>query len=165
MLAIVVLILALSHIDPDEIANRFRQAAPVRLIGGSLIFIGVVLAAVWIVMWAAYVFADRPTPVEPDAFRLIAALDLSLMVPALTVGGLLLWRRIPWGYFVGTMASVQAALYLFVLSVNSLIAIQRGFADVPGELPIWGTLTIFTTSAAVSLLANVRQERVELSVT
>jgi hypothetical protein len=28
-------------------------------------------------------------PVEPDAFRLVAALDLSLLVPALASGGVL----------------------------------------------------------------------------
>ena len=95
VLAIVVLILALSHVDAHEVAASFRQTAPVRFIGGSLIVIGIGLASVWIVMWAAYVFTGRPTPVGPDAFRLVAALDLSLMVPALIVGGMLLWQRIP----------------------------------------------------------------------
>jgi hypothetical protein len=163
MLAIIVLILALSHVEPHRIANRFRHTAPVRMIGGSLIFIGVALASVWMAMWAAYVFMGRRTPVEPDAFRLVAALDLSLMVPALTGGGVLLWRRIPWGYLVATIASIQGALYLFVLSINSLVAVQRGFIKAPGELPVWGTLTVFTTTVVLVLLANVRQERVAVS--
>jgi hypothetical protein len=34
-------------------------------------------------MWAAYAFAGRPTPIEPEAFKVVAALDLCLMGPAL----------------------------------------------------------------------------------
>jgi hypothetical protein len=78
------------------------------------------------------------------------------------MGGVLLWRRLPWGYVIASIASIQAALYLFVLSLNSVVAIQRGLADPPGELPVWGTLTVFTTTAALLLLANVRDERVAL---
>ena len=81
------------------------------------------------------------------------------MVPALIVGGVLLWRRMPWGYVIAAIAATQGALYLFVLSVNSLVAIQRGIATPPGELPIWGPLTIFTAAIAVLMFANVRSDR------
>jgi len=110
-------------------------------------------------MWAAYIFTGRPTPVEPEAFKLVAALDLSLMVPALTVGGVLLWQRTPWGYIIAAIAATQGALYLFVLSVNSLVAMQRGIVRPPGELPIWAPLTIFTTAVAVLMFENVRSDR------
>ncbi len=163
VLAVIVLILGLSHLDVDQLAPTFRQTVQVRAIGGLLIFIGVGLAFVWMVMWAAYVFRGRPTPVVPDAFRLVAALDLSLMVPALTVGGVLLWQRTPWGYPIAVIASIQSALYLCVLSTNSLVAIHRGLVDTPGELPLWGALTLLTTIVALSLLANIRQEQVPLS--
>ena len=119
------------------------------------------MATVWIVIWAAYVFANRPTPVEPDVFKLVAALDLSLMVPTLTIGGVLLWRRAPWGVLVAGIAAIQAALYLLVLSVNSVVAVQRGLVRAPSELPIWIPLTLFTTVIASALMANVRPERAE----
>jgi len=160
VLAVTVLILALSQIDAIRIAHSVRPTAPVRLLGGSLVFLAVGLASAWIAMWAAYVFAGRPTPVAPEAFKLVAALDLSLMVPALAVGGALIWRRMPWGLVISAIASVQCALYLLVLSVNSVVAIHRGLTNGPGELPIWGTLTIFTGSVALVLFASVRSERV-----
>jgi hypothetical protein len=159
VLAAVVLILALSHIDAREVSESFRPTTPVRFMGGSLVFVGLGLASVWIAMWAAYIFAGRPTPVETEAFKLVAALDLSLMVPALAAGGVLLWRRMAWGYVIAAIAATQGALYLFVLSVNSLVAIQRGIASPPGELPIWGPLTIFTAAIAVLTFANVRSDR------
>jgi hypothetical protein len=160
VLATITLILTLSKLDVADVAARFRPVAPVRIIGGCLVFVGIGLASVWIAMWAAYVFAGRPTPVEPEVFKLVAALDLSLMVPVLTLGGILLWRRGAWGYVIAAIASIQSALYLLVLSVNSIVLIRRGFASAPAELPMWGTLAVFTSTVALVLLSNVQRHRV-----
>jgi len=64
----------------------------------------------------------------------------------------LLWNRRPWGFVIATAASVQGAMYLLVLLVNSTIAIRRGLVASPGELPIWVPLTVFTAIAALALL-------------
>jgi hypothetical protein len=156
VIAVVVLILALSALDVETLARSSRPNIPLRAIGGSLMLIGIGLAVVWIALWWAYIFINRPTPIDPEAFKIVAALDLSLMVPALTCGGVLLWRRSPWGYIIASIASIQAALYLFVLSVNSLVAIQRGVASAPGELPMWGPLAIVMTIVALALVTNLR---------
>ena len=154
VLAAVALIRALSATTPGAVAAGFSAGAPVRLIGGCLLFIGCGLAAVWIWTWAAHVFAGHPTPVEPEAFRLVAALDLSLMVPALTSGGALLWQRRPWGYVIAAIAGIQGSLYLLVLSVNAVVLISRGLSAPPGELPIWGTLLVITATATLLLLRH-----------
>jgi hypothetical protein len=105
-------------------------------------------------MWAAYIFANRPTPVEPEAFKLVAALDTSIIVPLMAVGGVLLWRRSVWGGIVAGIAGIQGSLYLLVLSVNAAVAILRGLVPAPGELPIWGALAVATTVATAVLLRN-----------
>jgi hypothetical protein len=86
----VTLILVLSRLEVAHIAASFRPTTPVRLIGGYLTIVGCGLASVWLSMWAAYVFTGRPTPVEPEAFKLVAALDISFMATGLTLGGVLL---------------------------------------------------------------------------
>jgi hypothetical protein len=156
VLSSVTLMLVLSRTDVELVAASFDPHTPVRLVGGYLVFVGLGLSCVWLTVWAAYVFAGRATPVEPEAFKLVAALDLSMMVTALVGGGILLWRRRAWGYVIAVIAGVQASLYLMVLTVNTLIAIERGFAEAPGELPLWGTLAVLTSSAVVVLLSHVR---------
>jgi len=158
--AVLTLVLGLVRLNPAAVAARVRPSLPARLVGGVLAAIGAMLAVVWTAMWAAHVFAGRPTPVEPEAFRLVAALDLSLMVPALVGGGALLWMRRAWGFLIAAMTAVQGALYLLVLSVNSWLAIARGLSEAPGELPLWGTLTLVTAGAATLLLAYVDPEPV-----
>jgi hypothetical protein len=156
LLSVVSLILALARTEPGAAAARFSPHTPVRLIGGYLVFVALGLSMVWLGMWAAYVFANRPTPVTPDAFKVVAALDLSVMVPALATGGLLLWRRRPWGYVIAAIAGIQGSLYLAVLALNSLLFIVRGLAEAPGELPVWGTLVITMSLATILLLTRVQ---------
>ena len=159
VLSVVTLILALSRIDVAEAAASFRPKTPARIVGGYLVFVAAGLTSVWMAMWAAYVFAGRPTPTEPEAFRLVAALDLTIMAPALASGGVLLWRRNAWGYIVAAIAGIQGFLYLLVLSTNSVVLIIRGLAEATGELFQWGPLTVTTTAATALLLASVRGRR------
>lgn len=159
VLSVSTLILALSRIDVADAAASFRPKMPVRIIGGYLVFVAVGLAFVWMGVWAAYVFAGQPTPVEPEAFKLVAALDITIMVPALAFGGVLLWRRRAWGYIVAAIAGIQGSLYLLVLSTNSVVQILYGLAEAPGELPQWGALAVTTSAVTGLLLANVRGRR------
>lgn len=154
ILAAAALILALSSVAPSAIVRRFRAGTPARLVGGYFVFVAISLAAVWLGMWSAYIFAGRPTPIEPEAFKLVAALDTVLMVPTLATGGILLWRSKVWGYIVSAIAGVQGSLYLIVLTVNSSIAVARGPTPAPGEMPLWGGLAAMTTAATVLLLRN-----------
>ena len=152
VVAIASLIIGLVGTDAASVASAFSARTPAKVLGGYYVFVATGLSAVWLGTWAAYVFAGRPTPVETEAFHLVAALDMTLMVPALVTGGVLLWRRRPWGYLIAAVAGIQASLYLLVLSVNSAVAISRGLVAAPGELPIWGTLLVLTFAATAWLL-------------
>jgi hypothetical protein len=156
--SVVTLILALTRVDAAEVAAAFGAKMPFRAVGGFLVFVAAGLAIVWFGMWAAHIFAGRPTPVTPEAFKLVAALDTAIMVPAMAFGGVLLWRRSAWGGIAAGIASIMGALYLFVLSVNSVIAVVRGLVPAPGELPIWGVLGLSTAAAAAAILANAQRE-------
>jgi hypothetical protein len=127
LLSSVALVQSLARTDLPSVAASFPASTPVRAIGGYLTVVGIGLAAGWLMLWAAYVFAGRPTPVDAEAFKIVAAMDLAIMAPALICGGVWLWKRSPWGYVVAPMAGVQASLYVLVLSLTSLIAIERGW--------------------------------------
>jgi hypothetical protein len=43
-----------------------------------------------------------------------------------------------------------------VLSVNAAVAISRGLADAPGELPVWGVLAVATMIATAALLRGFK---------
>jgi hypothetical protein len=69
--------------------------------------------------------ADIPA----DGIHLVFAIDLSLLVPALVVAGVLLWRRTRVGVVFGVVMTVMGALY----QVNLLVAgVFQADADVAG---------------------------------
>jgi hypothetical protein len=153
LLAVAVRTLLVHHV-----ASALAPGAPVRILGGAYAAIGVLLALVWIVFWARYVFAGHPLPVEREAFQVVAALDMVLMVPALVGGGILLWRRSDWGPVVAAIAGIQGTLYLVILSINSFLAVRWGLVEGPGELPVWGSLLLLMAAATLTLLLNVRRD-------
>jgi hypothetical protein len=152
--AAIAFILGISTISPLDIAPELHSRTLLRLVGGYFAFVGITLASVWLGIWAAHVLGGRPTPIEPESFKLVAALDIALMVPALTIGGTLLWQRRAWGYVISALAGVQASLYLLVLTVNAILFVLRGLSEGPGEIPMWGTLFTMTSAATVVLLRN-----------
>jgi hypothetical protein len=158
LLAAVALVRTLTDTDISSAPGWFHTRTPVRAIGGFLVVIACGLATVWLAFWAAYIFGGRPVPGGADVFRLVAALDLTLMVPALAAGGILLWRRAAWGYILATGAGLQASIYLLILSVNAALSLRSGAAEGSSELPLWGALTVGTAAVTTTLLANVRRD-------
>jgi hypothetical protein len=150
------LIGTIAAIEISRVQTLGRRSS--RVIGSYFVAVGAGLTMVWVGIWAAYVFFGRTTPVEPEAFKLIAALDLTLMVPLMVFSGVQLWRRRLNGYLVGSVAGVQASLYLTVLSVNSVLAVRNGLVEAPGELPVWGTLALLTVAATLLLVQPGRRE-------
>lgn len=123
--------------------------------GVYFLVIGVGLATVWLVMWADVVFRGHPPPIDTDAFKLVAALDLTVMVPILIGSGGLLWFHSPHGCWFGAAAGVLASMYLVVLSVNSALAVRSGHVDAAGEFPIWATLALMTGAVATLLIRQL----------
>lgn len=140
----------------ELVARRLRPEAPVRLVAGYLVAVALVLSAVWAVLWAQILFGSASGGLGPEAFQIVAALDTTLLVPVMVLGGGLLWRRHPWGVVLAGVAAVQGALYLLVLLVNATVALVTGLAEPPGELPFWGLLAPLTLLAAVVHLHGLR---------
>lgn len=67
----------------------------------------------------------------------------------------MLWHRRPYGFVIAPAAAVQGTLYLLVLALNSVIAIERGLVAPPGELAIWGPLAVLTMGAGHLLLKSI----------
>ena len=152
----IALIARIARMEMKAVAARLPTKPVARGVAAYLGLVATGLAAVWLGSWSAYAFAGRLTPIEPGAFRLIAALDLTLMVPAMAAGGHFLWRARPWGLVISSFALVQGSLYLLVLTVNSLVAVRTQLVEPPGEAPIWGALFVFTALAAAVLFTGMK---------
>ena len=152
-LSIYALIFALINTDAEKIAGRFRLQTPVKLIGGYMLFIAAGLSFLWIgsslrfvatgIVPADIIMTEHPTGI-------VYALDLSLLVPVLILGGVWLWRREAWGFVLAAMSLIKGATYTLVLTVTSLYAANYS------ETPIWLSVTAASLLAIGFLLGNLK---------
>jgi hypothetical protein len=150
-LSIITLVLAVANVDVDAIAARFRRVRGTRWIGGFLAVVGAVLGGIWVFLAIRFaVTGELMADLPADGMHLVFAIDTSLLVPALLVAGILLWRRTAHGYVFGTAMAVMGAMY----QVNLLMAgLFQANANVPGvkAFPLEGI--VLATGFALATLA------------
>jgi hypothetical protein len=129
-LSIAALVSAVANIDVGAIAHHFRGVRGAKLIGGFLAAVGIVLGGLWLSLAIRFaVTGELIGGLPPDGVHLVFAIDTSLLVPALVISGILLWKRTPRGFVFGTAMAVMGMLY----QVNLLMAgLFQSNAGVPG---------------------------------
>jgi hypothetical protein len=168
-LSVIALCLALGRMDVPEIAHRFALRTPVRFIGGILLFLAATLAVFWSAPSLRFaVTGELPEEgsqliVPIDMTHLGWVLDLSLLVPAYALAGILLWRRASWGYVLATVVLIAGVLQ----QVDYMVALVfQATANIPGASgydPIEPFITAIYLVGATVMLTRVRGPAVETS--
>jgi hypothetical protein len=156
VIAAVALIAGLAGVD----AARFRSAAAggrVRGVAAWMLLVALALGGFWIATSFEYVFTARvPGVVEAVGHptNVIAALDLTMVVPPMAIGGAWLWQRRPWGYVIAVVANVKGAAYMLALCAATLAAVRAGPGDAV-QLALWVPVGIGSLIASAVLLRRV----------
>lgn len=130
----------------------------------ALAYLGVTaagLGVLWTALSVGFLVTGRvPAPVvaagHPTA--VVFALDLAVVVPAMTLAAVWLARDEPRGRFVASLLSVWGPVYTLGLAIASL-AVRRVGVGSGDELPIWVALTLLGSASAAMLLARDRNAR------
>lgn len=160
-LSIWAIAMAVPGLDVGTIAAAFGAGRGVRWIGAFLALVGAILGGLWVALAIRFaVTGELMQNIPADGIHLVFAIDLSLLVPALVVAGVLLWRRTQIGVVFGAVMTVMGALY----QVNLLAAgMFQANASVPGAnaFPLEGIVvaTGFALSSAFLLAAGRRTNR------
>lgn len=139
-------------VDGGAVRARLAGAVPARTVGGIL----VALALMTLAQDAGGAIATAlagGSPVEPLA-RHVWTADLVVEVPAVLIGGVLLWRRRPLGYVAGAGLLLQFGLTPIALA--AILAVQPWLSGAPiDEATIVGLL-VFVGVTFVPLAFFVR---------
>jgi len=156
-IALYTLIFSLARMDVDAFAWQFSEKTPVRLISGFMLFFAVLLGGLWTAMSASTVV----TGIIPETVlqtghptAVVFATDLTILIPGMGIGGLLLWRRKPWGYLTASIIMVKAATYGISLIVMSAFT-YRSLGFVDPLLMLWSVLTLGCLASAWFLLKSI----------
>jgi hypothetical protein len=156
-LAMVALILALTALPVKGMAAHFSRRTPARWIAGYMVVWALFLCVAWLGQWGAFVSTGElpGIMIETGATtHLVAALDLTLMVPFLLLGALLLWRRRSWGFLIAMALNVKGVVYTLALSLGTWLQHTSGGQGGLALLPVW--LGFFLASA-VALCVLMRR--------
>jgi len=158
--------LAIANLDVPGIARRFSDRTPARSIAAILLLLAATLAAFWVAPSIRFAITGE-IPVESSELIVPTAtthlgwvLDLSLLVPAYTLAGILLWRRAPWGYVLATVVLIGG----LVQQVDYMAALaSQAHANIPGASgfdPFEPVIASLYLIGAGVLLARVRGDSV-----
>jgi hypothetical protein len=154
VLAAAGLIFGLSALDArgfDESAAR----VPARPVAVFMLVVAAGLGGFWVATSLAYVLTGEVPAVVTAVghpTNVIAALDLSMVVPLMLIAGVWLWQRRPWGYVLAVIANVKGAAYMLALSAATVAAVRAGASDDAVQLALWAPINIGSLVASAALL-------------
>jgi hypothetical protein len=158
-LSVWALALALMSLDVERVGRSSGSRTPVRAIAGYMLFVGIGLALVYVMQWFAFATGgDVPLIVTKSGHptNVVFALDLSIVIPVLIVGGLWIWRRRPWGYVLAAMVNVKGAVYMLALCAATITAARAGTVPNTAELALWAPIG---AGAALAVFFQLRALR------
>jgi len=159
-LSVFALLFALTTLDVQAIAERFRDRTPAKWIAGYMGFVAVGMTAVYGAQSLSFVFTGRVPEIVSltgHVTNIVFALDLTLVVPWFVVGAIWLWQRRPWGYVVATIMNVKGAVYMLALSAATVSGVRAGVSDDLSQVGLWAFIGGGSLIASVVLLANLRR--------
>jgi hypothetical protein len=120
------LLYLLLGIDAQAVRSQFSRGTPVRLVGGFL----ALMALLMTFKWVSSIVLALGTQTPPAAKDLgVWPMDLVVAFPAMFWGGIWLWRRHPLGYVVGALLLIKAA------SVGLTLVVLTWLVTLWGEPP------------------------------
>ena len=156
--SIFALIIAMMGLDASAIADRYRAAAPTRAVAGLLVLVGVVFAVLWSAFSISYAVSGQISlgAAPLDGMHTVFAIDLSLMVPAMALAGVLLWKRTPWGFVMGAAMSIFGAVYQLNLAAAGWFQVDAGVENVRRIDPVGAVFIVLFLLAAAVMIRELR---------
>ena len=152
------LIFALINFDIKALAPKLQKGMPVKWISGYMFVFPVFLGGMWIAKSIGVILSgELPQDIIQTGHTtaMVYATDLSLLMPAVVLGGILLLKRNPWGYVISTIVMIKCITYVLVLLVMSLVCyIRLGQPDAYTAL--WAFLGAGALICLLSLLKNMK---------
>lgn len=150
--------LAMMSFDVAKLPQSFNEKLPVKLIGGFLLFASVVFGLMWLGKIVQPLINDTPViGIDHYTTLVIQALDLGFVVPVGFVSGLLLIKRKPFGYLLGSVIIIKDITLLTALSAMVFLQIQAGVKVSLAVVTLVLLLNIFVIYLMVIILKNVKE--------
>jgi hypothetical protein len=151
------LISLLFNTDCEALKARFDPRTPIRLVSGFLVSYSPLFALMWIGLTLSTLAAGTRLD---EVTHAVIAIDCTMLLPLLFFGGLLLWRRRPWGYVLGGFLLVKMAATGFTLAFTTALGARWARAVDPFNAFLFGLFALMAIGSLVLLVPYLRGVRV-----
>lgn len=159
-LSLYAFILSMLSVDLATLPQQFSPKLPRGWIAAVLFAVGGFLALAWIGRVAPEMLDPQmPAALENTTTRVIQAMDLALIAPLAILAGILLLRRIAWGYLLASVAVLKGLTMALAVSAMAINMALQGVPDSLGIMVSFLVLTLLNLFAAVVLLRNIDDRR------
>jgi len=147
-----------TELDASAIAARFDARTPRRTVATFLLPIAAVFAILWTTFSLTFAVTVHLTlrAATLPGMHMVFALDLSLMVPSMAVGGVWLWRRKPWGFVLATALCVFGAAYQANLAAAGVFQSNAGVEGAKVIDPMGVGVLLAFVVAGFAMLRRLR---------
>lgn len=157
-LALYAFILGIVGLDPARVSGGFARGTPVKWIACLMLLIPVIMGGIELQRAIAFIFtgqvpADVVQTGHPTA--VVYATDLALLMPAIAIAAILLWKRRPWGYVLAPILMVKGVTYPLALIAMSVIGTWDPLT------PVYAFFWLISVTALGLLLWNLRAAEAE----
>lgn len=151
------LALVLLSFDTYKLPSAFNDKTPVRFAGGFLIFNSIAIALLWLSVVLPPLLDGSVYPGEVNHYTTLTVqgLDLALFLPISFVSGLLLIKKNPFGYLIGTVTLVFLTLLMTALLAKIIAMALSGVNVIPSVFIIPAILA-FSLICCILMIKNIK---------
>ncbi len=139
------------------------RPARARAVAAYMAVVGAMFGAMWVTQAVRFLASGTVPRVITDSglhTSIVFALDLTLIVPAMLIGAVLLWRGRPAGLVLGVVMNVVGALYMAALAIAGAFQARAGISGASWAAPPYIELAITSLAACWLLLHRPGTRRV-----
>lgn len=143
-------------LDATVIGRALPSRLPARPLAAYLALWAALLGVAWTGQALGFAVTGQEPGMGAEVFRLIAALDLSLVVAPVAVAAAWLWSRRAWGVVLAVVLNVKGVVYALLLAIGSLLGGPVAHGGGDGLLGLWAFFVLGSFVSLVVLLGHLR---------
>jgi len=154
-------IFGMVEIDFEKIKSKINTVS-FKLVIAYMFLWAFILVIAWIGQWVNFVLTGNLPDIMQQtggSNNLVAALDLSLVVPVIIFSAIALWKNQPIGYVLSVVINVKGALYSAVLIGGTIIQSKMGIKGAMDLIYLWIFLFLGCLLSSIYLVRKPNNNR------
>lgn len=160
-LSIYAIVMIIRRINVKEIAEKFRGNIPNKIIATYMFIIAIFLGVFHVTSLLNFVYTKEVPQIiinTAHPTNIIAALDLSMVIPIALIGAIKLYKKEAWGYVLAVVWNFKSFIYMAALSSVTVVSYMNGATKSLTELFLWMPISIICLIMSYILLKNYSSE-------